>query len=106
MPTSLPFYKPAPFMYTSIAQRGWRDPTDIMRWSPTGYMSTALDMPGEPIRTYSPYDVRGSSKYPFGKAFKEPWELSGEGSSKTWILIASILLLAGATGFYLFKHIQ
>lgn len=76
MAENLPFYKPAPFMYTSVAQRGWSDPTDILRWNPGGgYFSTALDMKNEPLRTYSVYGVKGSRKFPMGKAFPEMFEL-------------------------------
>jgi len=88
------FYLPSYFPYGPIAQQGWRDPTDIIRWTPQGYVSTALDMIGEPIRTYSVYGVRGSSKYPFGKAFREPWEIDGIddiASNKLLIIFAIII---------------
>jgi len=81
-------------MYTTVAQRGWVDPTDIMRWTPQGYQQTALDMEGEPLRTYSPYGVRGSQKYPFGKAFKEAWEIDGWDHHLTpGLAVAALLLL-------------
>lgn len=93
MQTSLPFYKPAPFMYSTVAQRGWNDPTDIMRWTPSGYRSSAYDIPNNQIRTYSPYGVRGSTKYPFGKVFKEVWEIDGYNSNFDILLLAIVIVL-------------
>lgn len=50
---------------------------DPLRWTPAGFVQTGLDLPGEDVRTYSWYGVTGTKKYPFGKAFKDPWEISG-----------------------------
>jgi hypothetical protein len=71
------FMQALPVGVSSIAVRGFRDPSDILRWTPQGFVQVGTDMPGEPIRTYSVYGVRGSSKYPMGKAFPEPWEIDG-----------------------------
>jgi len=50
---------------------------DTLRWTPTGLIQTALDIPDEPLRTYSWYGVRGSKKYPFGRAWNDAWQIDG-----------------------------
>jgi hypothetical protein len=67
---------------------------DPLRWTPQGLVSTALDLPNEPVRTYSWYGVRGSKKYPFGKAWTDAWEIEGWDAKYPLLGVGVIVLLA------------
>lgn len=66
---------------------------DPLRWSPDGLVATALDLPNEPLRTYSWYGVRGSNRYPMGKAFPDYLELDGWDSKPSLLGFGVLLLL-------------
>lgn len=61
-----------PWGYSSVVKRGEKS-GDILRWAVYGWYSTPLDDSKEPLRTFSPQGWRGSRKYPFGKAFSDPY---------------------------------
>lgn len=66
-----------PVGITSVTRPAWKS-DDTLRWVPgQGWLNIATDIPGEPLRTYSYYGVRGSKKYPYGKSFTDPYELDG-----------------------------
>lgn len=64
--------KPAPYGYSTEVARS-KLTGDLFRWDVMGWISTPLDDPNEPVRVHSWYDWRGSNKYPFGRAFIEPF---------------------------------
>jgi hypothetical protein len=66
---------------------------DPLRWTPQGLVATALDLPNEPVRTHSWYGVRGSQKYPFGKAFPDYLELDGWDAKYPLLGLGVIVLL-------------
>jgi len=61
-----------PWGYSSVIKRGEKT-GDILRWAVYGWSSTPLDNPNEPLRTFSHSGWQGSRKYPFGKAFPDPY---------------------------------
>lgn len=67
-------------------------------WDPVrGNVTSPMFEPGEEIRPNSPYDWRGSKKYPFGKAFPD-WNLIegwSDVSNKKLIMLV-VALIAGA----------
>lgn len=98
---------PGYFPYGPIVRRGWVDKSDILRWTPEGYYSSGYDLPGETVKTFTPYGVRGSRKYPMGKAFPELFELDGWDfiNQKSMIIgiIVSLIILKFLFGAG-FKH--
>lgn len=68
---------------------------DPLRWTPQGFVSTALDLPNEPLRTYSWYGVRGSQKYPFGKAFPDYLELDSWDLGQDVSALTSVQIIVG-----------
>jgi len=59
--------------YTNVTKKGEKS-GDTLRWGVYGWYSSPVDDPNEPLRVFSPQGWRGSKKYPFGKAFIDPYE--------------------------------
>lgn len=60
------------FGYSDVVRKDSRG--DPIRWNVYGWISTPLDDPNEPLRTYSVYGWAGSKKYPFGKPFPDLYQ--------------------------------
>lgn len=79
------------------ARRGWKY-DDPIRWAVYGWTSSAMDDPKEPKRLFSHAGWRGSVKYPFGRAWTEPWGFSDFSNSEKKSKMILLLILLTAAG--------